>query len=182
MQAARVASAAASDDAGFREAAYLMAKIVAAARGPNGAEALSDLGIKLSPTTSTAELAMVVAEEWDRRMSVLRQRSDFGELAGKALVGTLVGWVKERVRGLFTPSPESKVSALREAGTRDGFEEFARTYFERLTRGSSPAKSAKSAECHFRRLRSFCQRVSSRFIGWIARQGATLHLAARVHP
>ena len=121
------------EDAGFRSAAQLMTEIGVAASAKDPVKALSELGIKLSDTTSTAEVAVAVGDVLDKQLSALRQGSDFGEMAGKALVSAVVERIKDRMPSLLAPTPEDVGLALKGVGRANGFGEFARSFFGRLT-------------------------------------------------
>ena len=89
LRAAERAFAWIQEDAGFREASNLLVEIGLAAGGKDGVKKLAALGITLSENTSVAEVAMTVGAELERRMAGQRERSDIGEIAGKALVSAV---------------------------------------------------------------------------------------------
>lgn len=77
------------DDAGFREAVYLLMQIGAAGRSRDPTAHLSSVGVDVAGATSVVEVAMASSAAMERRIESSRQRSDFGELAQRALVGAV---------------------------------------------------------------------------------------------
>jgi hypothetical protein len=132
-RAAERAFAWVQDDAGFREAANLMVQLALAARAPDPVRALAGLGLQLSEETSAAELAVAVGDVFDQRLEAARSRSDFGEMAGKALVGAILGEIREKLPTLFAPTREQVIAALKGLSGQKGFGAFARSFFGRLT-------------------------------------------------
>ena len=133
LRAAELAFAWVQEDAGFRIAAQLMTEIGLAASTKDPVKALADLGIKLSDTTSTAEVAVAVGDVLDKQLAAMRQGSDFGEKAGAALVSAVVERLKDRLPTLIPPTPEDVGAALKGVGRANGFGQFARSFFGRLT-------------------------------------------------
>lgn len=133
LQAAELAFAWVQEDAGFRTAAQLMTEIGLAASAKDPVKALANLGIHLSETTSVAEVAVAVGDVLDKQLAAMRQGSDFGEMAGKALVSAVVERLKDRLPTLIPATPEDVGAALKGVGRANGFGEFARSFFGRLT-------------------------------------------------
>lgn len=133
LRAAELAFAWVQEDSGFRTAAQLMTEIGLAASTKDPAKALAALGIQLSETTSVAEVAVAVGDVLDKQLAAMRQGSDFGEMAGKALVSAVVERIKDRMPSLLPPTPEDVGLALKGVGRATGFGEFARSFFGRLT-------------------------------------------------
>lgn len=133
LRAAELAFAWVQEDAGFRVAAKVMTEIGLAAGAKDPVKALAEMGIQLSDNTSVAEVAVAVGEVVDRELAALRQGSDFGEMAGKALVSAVVERIKDRMPSLLSHTPEDVGLALKGIGRANGFGEFARSFFGRLT-------------------------------------------------
>ena len=133
LRAAELAFAWVQEDAGFRAAAKLMTEIGLAAGSKDPVKALGDLGIHLSDSTSVAEVAVAVGDVVDKEIAALRHGSDFGEMAGKALVSAVVERIRDRMPPLLSHTPEDVGIALKGVGRANGFGEFARSFFGRLT-------------------------------------------------
>ncbi|MEI7732741.1 MAG: hypothetical protein WCO56_24425 [Verrucomicrobiota bacterium] len=133
LKAAELAFAWVQEDVGFREAANLMVQIAQTTKDQNPTAALAKLGIEISENTSVAEVAMAVGEALDQRVNAQRGRSDFGEMAGKALVSAVIGQIKDKLPTLFEPTRDDIAGALRSAGQEKGFGEFASHFFSRVT-------------------------------------------------
>jgi hypothetical protein len=133
LRAAERAFAWIQEDAGFREATNLMVEIGLAAGGKDGVKKLAALGITLSENTSVAEVAMTVGAELERRIAAQRERSDIGEIAGKALVSAVIGQLKGKLSTLIEPTPGEVAGVLKKTSQPQGFGEFARTFFSRMT-------------------------------------------------
>ena len=133
LKAAERAFAWIQEDVGFQEAANLMVQIGLVASGRDGAKKLAALGLKLSENTSVAEVAMVVGAELERRISHQRQHSDIGEIAGKALISAVIGQLKGKLSTLLDPTPAEVAGVLKKTSQPEGFGEFARSFFSRMT-------------------------------------------------
>ena len=77
------------NDVGFREAVWLVMQMGVAGRSKDPAEHLSSVGVDLANAQSVAEVGMALSEAMERRIESTRQRSDFGELASRALVSSI---------------------------------------------------------------------------------------------
>src|SRR4051812_31100130 len=73
-------------DFGFREAVWIMAQFGIAGTKPDPVQHLESVGIEVKDANSVAEVALAVGEELDRRAEQNRNRTDFGEMARRALI------------------------------------------------------------------------------------------------
>ena len=133
LLAAERALASVREDAGFREAAKLLVEIGLAAGSDNPREALAGLGIPLSEETTVAGLAVAVGEVLDRRCEALRRPSDFGEMAGRALVAAMIEGVRGHEATFFPRAGKEVGAVFVKVGREKGFGEMARSFFGRLT-------------------------------------------------
>jgi hypothetical protein len=122
-------------DPGFKEAVHLMAQLGVAATKPDPVAHLASVGIELSVSTSLADVVAAVAETLDRRVDGTRKRSDFAELAQRALVGAVCGLLRDNQMPLFDSTHQDVTSALSELRKEKAFGKFSTTFFAKLTNG-----------------------------------------------
>src|SRR5205823_8033837 len=77
------------DDAGFREAVWLLSQLGVAGKSADPGGKLSSAGLEVGQAASVVEVAMALNDAMERRIENARQRSDFGELAQRALVSAV---------------------------------------------------------------------------------------------
>ena len=85
----QLAFAKARNDAGFKEAVWLLAQLGVAGRSAHPVKVLRAVGLDLGGSGSVVEMAMALSAAMDRRAKGSRERSDFGELACRALIGSV---------------------------------------------------------------------------------------------
>ena len=122
----------AARDPGFVEALRLLALIPQAAREPDFAGALRELGLAVPDAPLLPDLLVALGRRLDEHAR-LAGRSDMGELARRALIGTLSREIGRSLPGLL----EAETGDLRHAAARHGqpeaFAGLARAFFGRLT-------------------------------------------------
>ena len=91
----------AADDAVFVEAVRLLLMIPFAARGDDFGQALRDCDLPISSTPDLFEISAAAGARLDEIARAAGRRSDFGELAGRALIGTLNDQIGQSLPGLF---------------------------------------------------------------------------------
>ena len=121
------------NDAGFREAIWLLTQLGVAGRSetPNGH--LDAAGVEITGARSMVEVAMALSDAMERRIESSRQRSDFGELAQRALVATVTEHLQREIPPLIPSSADDISAAVRQCGKGKVFGELSRGFFARLT-------------------------------------------------
>ncbi|HYG33895.1 MAG TPA: hypothetical protein VEC99_03875 [Clostridia bacterium] len=120
-------------DAGFREAVYLLMQIGAAGKSRDPTEHLSSVGVEVAGATSVVEVAMALSAAMERRLEGTRQRSDFGELAQRALVGTVTEYLQRSMPTLLESTADDVDGAFKECGRDKAFGKLSREFFARMT-------------------------------------------------
>jgi hypothetical protein len=123
------------DDAGFREAVYILSQIGVAGKSRD-VEKLDAAGVSVKSAESVFDVALAVNEAMYRRIEGARQRSDFGELAQRALVGAVTDHLKKEVSGNLpgvAPGTTGIRQAVAKCGKEKEFGELSKTFFARLT-------------------------------------------------
>lgn len=122
------------NDAGFREAVYLLMQIGAAGKSRDPTEHLSSVGVEVAGAGSVVEVAMALSEAMERRLEGSRQRSDFGELAQRALVSAVTGQLQESLGPRLIESTADEVGgAVKKCGREKAFGKLSREFFARMT-------------------------------------------------
>lgn len=133
MTAADKAFEAIQGDKGFSQVVELLTQLAIASKHDSPEMYLESLGIKLSPSSSIMELAVVLKRTLDQRAALNGRRSDFGELAQDALVGAVVDHLQQRFGQMFDPTSQEIHHALGDLGKKSQFGQLARTFFAKLT-------------------------------------------------
>jgi hypothetical protein len=125
-----------ADDAGLVRAVWLLAKLPDAAKSGTFAEALRDLGVKVSANPSISEVTAAISDAVDSYLGgARRQRSDVGEMALGAAVEALSKNLEQRTTSLF-PETDDVRRAIDKLGTEVQFGRLARDFFARFTERS----------------------------------------------
>lgn len=122
-----------TDHRALVEAFLLLAQIPQAARQPDFAAALRDIGLDVPDRPGTMDIAAALSETVDARLPNNVGRTDLGELAQMAAVETLIQVVTERTEGFFGSTPDHTRDALARLATVKQFGELGRAFFGRLT-------------------------------------------------
>jgi hypothetical protein len=121
------------NDAGFREAVFLLTQLGVAGKSKNSTESLAAAGLELGGASSVVEVAMALSDAMERRIQGAHQRSDFGELAQRALLGSVTEQLQREMPTLIESSADDIRSAVKKCGKDKGFSELSKTFFARLT-------------------------------------------------
>jgi hypothetical protein len=78
-------------------------------------------------------MAMALSEAMERRIEGSRQRSDFGELAQRALVATVTEHFQREMLPLVPSGTDDIGAAVRQCGKDEVFGELSRGFYARLT-------------------------------------------------
>lgn len=133
-EAAAAGLAKAASDAGLAHVLYLLAHTALAARRPDFATALADVGVRVPPDPSVFDLTAGLSEalqDWHRLAK--QPRTDFAELAELAAGETLTRCVGERSATLI-PTGGEVHAAVRALSTAAGFATLAHEFFARFAR------------------------------------------------
>ena len=134
VRASERAFAFVQDDPGFREAVWLMAQLGVAAKKSDPAGHLAAVGIELSKNTSLAEVAVALSDALDRKIDGTGRRSDFGEMAQRALVAAVSGYLENGLHGLFEATAADVNSALGKLAKKKEFGLLSGAFFAKLTK------------------------------------------------
>lgn len=123
---------AAPKDPGFVEAVRLLAMIPLAARSPDFGSGLRELGILVGDSPMLSDIVAATADRLDLALRGNKARTDFGELTRRALLGTLVAQVSQRMPGLFATEPEDVRAATAALSRPQNFTLLSRAFFTRM--------------------------------------------------
>jgi hypothetical protein len=123
----------ASDDQAFAYAFWLLTQIPQAARQPNFADRLWELGVNVSSHPTLLEIVTAFAGAVDNHVRDTGRRSDLGEMAQHAAAETLTSLAGAELPSLFGPTASDVQQAFAKLGTSDRFSVLARDFFSRLT-------------------------------------------------
>jgi len=121
------------NDAGFRKAVFLLTQLGVAGKSSDPAEKLGAAGLEVGGAGSVVEVAMALSEALERRIQGAHQRSDFGELAQRALVAAVTEQIQREMPTLIESSADDIRFAVKKCGKEKGFAELAKGFFARLT-------------------------------------------------
>lgn len=76
---------------------------------------------------------MGLSEAMENRLQAARRRSDFGELAQRALVGAVTAQLQKDSLPLLGAASDDVHGALQKCGREKGFGELSREFFSRMT-------------------------------------------------
>jgi hypothetical protein len=124
------------NDAGFREAVYLLMQIGVAGKSRDPTGHLSSVGVDVAGAGSVVEVAMALSAAMDRRLEDARWRSDFGELAQRALVGAVTEHLQRGMPTLLESTADDVSGAMKKCGRDKAFGELSREFFARITNES----------------------------------------------
>ena len=120
-------------DVGFREAIYWISQMGVAGAEKNPLNYLQTIGLEVGNSQSVIDVAIALGSALDQRMDATGRRSDFGELAGRALISAVTENLQGKTEPLF-PSTDEVNSAVGKMGKVKDFAHLTRTFFEKLTR------------------------------------------------
>ena len=122
----------ASNDPVFVEAVRLLLLVPYAARSEKFAEALRKLGLDVGAEPDVLDITAAAGARLDDVARATNRGSDFGELAGRALIATLGTQIGDRLPGLFDMAPGDVRIAVRDLSSPKGIADLTRGYFGRL--------------------------------------------------
>jgi hypothetical protein len=127
---------AAARDPVYVEAVRLLFVVPTAAREQNFAAALTRYGIQVRPGSGLLDILVAISARVDVVARDGRGRTDLGELAGRALAGTLSVMIGDRLPGLFDADADDVRNAARALARPDGISTLVRAFYGRLVSDS----------------------------------------------
>lgn len=121
------------NDPGFAEAVWLLMQVGYAGKRIDSSGHVDSIGIDMSGASSVVEVAMLLNDVMERRLASSRQRSDFGELAQRALISAVTDQLQQSMPTLLEPTAEDVRCAVKKCGKEKAFGKLAREFFGRLT-------------------------------------------------
>ena len=122
----------AADNPVFVECVRLLAMIPQAARSADFGSALRDLGIPAANNPGTLQIISATGIWLDQFARQQGNRTDFGELARRALLSTLMTNIEDGLPGLFDATPADVSHATASLSSSRAFSPYARDFFSRL--------------------------------------------------
>jgi hypothetical protein len=126
----------AASDPVFVEAVRLLLNIPVAARSVDFGQALRDAGLAIGDKPGLLELITAVGERLDAVRRDTRERSDFGEIAARALTRTLSVSIGDALPALFGATPQDLQAVARRMSWAKGISGFTREFFGTLVSGT----------------------------------------------
>jgi hypothetical protein len=148
--AAENSLAKAASDRGFRYSFWLLTQLPLAARSPDFAARLQQLGIDAGPAPTLLSLTAAFQDAVDRHASTAKSKTDFREMARLAATESLTSVLLPALPGLFDTTSDDLRYALGKLAVPGRFAKFSRQFFARLVN---------------RNLEYFLSRVTANHIG-----------------
>jgi hypothetical protein len=123
----------ARNDPGLAYCYWLLTQTVLAARQHDFGQALRGAGIHTPADPGVFDLVASFTDAVDARLRATGVRTDFGEMAQLACVGSLTELLGGRSASLFGTTAVEVKQAARDLSTRDGFANLAHDFFSRFT-------------------------------------------------
>ncbi|MCI4660344.1 MAG: hypothetical protein MRY63_00780 [Neomegalonema sp.] len=128
-EAAKSALKKVANDPVFEQAVWILLNAPLAARSPGFLEDLSLLGVQTSQTPALFDLTAAINASLDRLAAEQSGKTDFGEMAQQALVGSLIRAIEPQLPTLLEATPEDTRTALGRLAGGDRFAQLARDFF-----------------------------------------------------
>ena len=145
----------ATDSPVFVEAVRLLLGIPLAARATSFHEALRDLGLDIRRAPVLLDLVAAASARLDDVALASRRRTDFDDLAGRALTTTLSNLIGSGLPGLFDATPEDVQAVARKLSWSKGIAAVSRTFFADLVSQSLSHWLDRTLDTHIGRDRRF---------------------------
>jgi len=134
--AAEASLQAASNDPAFLHAFWLLTQIPLAARGPDFADDLRRLGLRVPDQPSLMDVVAAISAAVDLHAREQGGRTDLGEMAQMAAVESLAALIGPSLPSLFEPTSGEAQRAIGRFAGGERFSALAREFFARLTQRS----------------------------------------------
>lgn len=138
----------AADDVVFIEALRLLFMIPFAARSKEFGRSLNDVGLDVPAEPHLVDLILSVSQRLDHLAGLPGNRTDFGELSGRAVIAVLSSHIGDALPGLFEATPADVQSAARRLSWQNGISELARSFFGRLLSESLSTWLSRTLSTH----------------------------------
>jgi len=136
LKAAELAMAWVQNDAGFREAIWLLTQLGVAGTKDHPLTHLGQYGLVRPEANSVVDVVADLCNSFEQAMAESRERSDFGEVSRRALAGAVTGYLNERLGGMFEPSSQEIESAMKDIRKPKVFAQVYQSYVGGLTNKS----------------------------------------------
>lgn len=136
LKAAELAMAWVQNDAGFREAIWMLTQLGVSATKEHPLAHLAQYGLVRQEANSVVDVVADLCNSFEQAMSESRERSDFGEVSRRALAGAITGYLNKRLGGLFEPSSQQIESVMKEMRKPAVFAQVYQSYVGGLTNKS----------------------------------------------
>ena len=123
----------AGSDPALTYTVWLLTQLPLAARSPQFAARLQELGFEKDADQSLLGLVAGLTSAIDKHVEDRSDRTDLGELARLAATESLSAIIGAGLPSLFDPSPEDLRLELGKLASKDRFAKLARDFFARLT-------------------------------------------------
>lgn len=123
----------AADDPVLVEAVRLLALIPHAARSSDFGATLRGIGLEAPDAPLVSDLLFASGRALERTMREVGDRTDFGEIVRRSLIGTLFDRIGDALPELFAADAADVQSAAARMGRPPDFSAAARAFFGRLT-------------------------------------------------
>ena len=136
LKAAELAIAWVQNDAGFREAIWLLTQLGVAGTKTHPLAHLAQHGLVSAGANSIVDIVSDLCNSFQNSLDASRERSDFGDVSRRALAKAITGYLGEKLGGLFEPSSKDMESALKDLRKPSVFGEVYKAYVGGLTNES----------------------------------------------
>lgn len=116
----------------YREAVELLFRIPLAAKQPDFARSLRDIGLPVGDAPDLTDIAFAAGDRLDRVAQETRKDGDFGEIARRALISSLTSRLGAELPGLLEATAEDVALAARRFASPRVFTGLARSFYSRL--------------------------------------------------
>lgn len=123
----------ASRDEGLRHTLWLLTQITLAARQPDFAGALRQIGVPVPDSPGVFDIVGGFSEAVDDHLRRAGDRTDIGEMAQMAAAETLTALCSSKAASLWETTAVDVKEAVRSFSTQGGFSDLAHDFFSRLT-------------------------------------------------
>ena len=138
----------ASNDVVFIEALRLLFMIPFAARSKEFGRSLNEFGLDVPAEPHLVDLVLSVSQRLDLLAAAPGNRTDFGELSGRAVIAALSTHIGDALPGLFEATPADVQSAARRLSWQSGISDLARSFFGRLLSDSLSTWLSRTLSTH----------------------------------
>ena len=136
LKAAELAMAWVQNDAGFREAIWMLVQLGVSGTKEHPLAHLSQYGLVRPDARSVVDMVSDLCNSFEHAMAESRERSDFGEVSRRAMAGAITVYLNERLGEMFEPSSQEIETALKDIRKPAVFSKVYQSYVGGLTNKS----------------------------------------------